>query len=165
MPSHYLNQFWNVVNWTPRNNLQWNFNRSSYIFIQEMNLKMVSGNWQPFCLGPNVLTAYGLEMPCSGLVWWLQVQVKACSLKSLPFGAGFNKLICIKLSPEPAVNAEVSFMKPLPLVTGWGHVFFIKNVCNFQEPCQYVPSPNQALVSEIYGKTEYSKTGWYTTHK
>ena len=35
MPSLYLNQCWNIVNWTPRNKLQWNFNRSSNIFIQE----------------------------------------------------------------------------------------------------------------------------------
>ena len=34
-PSHYLNQCWNIVNWTLRNKLQWNFNRTSYIFIQE----------------------------------------------------------------------------------------------------------------------------------
>ena len=26
---------WNIVNWTPRNKLQWNFNPNSYIFIQE----------------------------------------------------------------------------------------------------------------------------------
>ena len=34
-PSHYLNQYWDIVNWTLRNKLQWNFNRNSYIFIQE----------------------------------------------------------------------------------------------------------------------------------
>ena len=34
MPSHYLNQCWNIVNWTLRNKLQWNFNPNSYIFIQ-----------------------------------------------------------------------------------------------------------------------------------
>ena len=28
-------QCWNIVNWTLRNKLQWNFNRNSYIFIQE----------------------------------------------------------------------------------------------------------------------------------
>ena len=32
---HYLNQCWNIVNWTPRNKLQWNINQNSYIFIQE----------------------------------------------------------------------------------------------------------------------------------
>ena len=30
-PSHYLNQCWNIVNWTLRNKLQWN----SYIFVEE----------------------------------------------------------------------------------------------------------------------------------
>ena len=34
-PSHYLNQCWNIVNWTLRNKLHWNFNRNSNIFIQE----------------------------------------------------------------------------------------------------------------------------------
>ena len=34
-PSHYLNQCWNIVSWTHRNKLQWNFNQNSYIFFQE----------------------------------------------------------------------------------------------------------------------------------
>ena len=34
---------------------QWNINRNSYIFIQEMHLKMSCGKWRPFCLGRNVL--------------------------------------------------------------------------------------------------------------
>ena len=34
-PSHYLNQCWNIVNWTLENKFQWNVNRNSYIFIQE----------------------------------------------------------------------------------------------------------------------------------
>ena len=40
-PSHYLNQCWNIVNWTLRNKLQWNFTRNSYIFIQENALENV----------------------------------------------------------------------------------------------------------------------------
>ena len=34
-PSHYLNQHWNIVNWTLRNKLQWNFNWNSYTFIKK----------------------------------------------------------------------------------------------------------------------------------
>ena len=34
-PSHYLNQCWNIVNWTLKNKFQWNLNRNSYNFIQE----------------------------------------------------------------------------------------------------------------------------------
>ena len=35
MPSHYLNQWWNIINSTHRNKLKWNFNQNLYIFIQK----------------------------------------------------------------------------------------------------------------------------------
>ena len=41
MPSHYLNQCWDIVNQIFSNPLQWNFNRSSNIFIQENALENV----------------------------------------------------------------------------------------------------------------------------
>ena len=37
-PCYYLNQSWNIVNWTLRNKLT-NFNRNSYIFMQENAFK------------------------------------------------------------------------------------------------------------------------------
>ena len=40
-PSHYLNQCWNIVNWTNRNKLQWSRNRNTYIFIQENTLENI----------------------------------------------------------------------------------------------------------------------------
>ena len=40
-PSHYLNQCWNIVNWTLTIKLQWNFNRNLNIFIQENALEHV----------------------------------------------------------------------------------------------------------------------------
>ena len=33
-PSHHLNQCWLIINWTPRNKVQWNLNWNSNIFIQ-----------------------------------------------------------------------------------------------------------------------------------
>ena len=39
LPSHYLNQCWDIVHWTLRNKLKWNFNGHSCIFIQENALK------------------------------------------------------------------------------------------------------------------------------
>ena len=42
--SHYLNQCWDVVNWTPRKKLQWNYNRNSSIFIQENAFQY--GGWK-----------------------------------------------------------------------------------------------------------------------
>ena len=35
VPSHYLNQCWNIVNWTLGNKIKWNLNRDLNIFIQE----------------------------------------------------------------------------------------------------------------------------------
>ena len=40
----------------PKNKLQWNLNRNSYISIKKIHLKMSSGKWRPFCLGLNVLS-------------------------------------------------------------------------------------------------------------
>ena len=51
-PSHYLNQWWLVVNWTPGNKLQWNLNRKCIIFIQRKCIwKCRLPNWRPFCPG------------------------------------------------------------------------------------------------------------------
>ena len=36
--SHYPNQCWIIVNWTPGNKLQWNLNRNSIIFIKKIIL-------------------------------------------------------------------------------------------------------------------------------
>ena len=40
-PSHYLNQCWNIVNWTLRDELQWNFNLNANIFIEENTFQNV----------------------------------------------------------------------------------------------------------------------------
>ena len=58
-PSHFLNQCWNIVNWTIRNKLQWNFNRSSNICVQENVFEsavweMVSILSQPQCVKQQV---------------------------------------------------------------------------------------------------------------
>ena len=40
-PSHYINQCWNIIDWTLRNKCHWNFNWNSNIFIQENALENV----------------------------------------------------------------------------------------------------------------------------
>ena len=54
--SHYLNQWWNIVNRTLGNKLQWNLNRNLYILIQGNALQNVVWKWRPFCLSFNELT-------------------------------------------------------------------------------------------------------------
>ena len=45
-PSHYLNQFWYIVNWNPRDNLQQNLNENTKILFFYNSLKM-SAKWWP----------------------------------------------------------------------------------------------------------------------
>ena len=40
-PYRCIDQCWNIINLTPRNKLQWNFNRNSYMCIQENPFKNV----------------------------------------------------------------------------------------------------------------------------
>ena len=51
-PSHYLNHWWVIVNWTLRNKLQWSFNIKIQIYsFTRMHLKTSSVKWRPFCPG------------------------------------------------------------------------------------------------------------------
>ena len=55
-----------IINWTPRNKLQWNFNRNSYIFIQEnahenVVCKMASILSRPQCVKPCVMADNGCK--------------------------------------------------------------------------------------------------------
>ena len=59
-PSHYVNQCWNIVNWTFRNKLQWNFHRNSYIFIQESALENVVCETAPILSRPQCINDYAV---------------------------------------------------------------------------------------------------------
>ena len=50
-PSHYLNKWLLVFNWTLRNKLQWHFNQIQYFPFKKMPLKTSSAKWQSFSPG------------------------------------------------------------------------------------------------------------------
>ena len=54
-PSHYLNPWWNIVNWTLGNKFKWNCNKNLNIFIKKNAFKMVYVKWRPFCFWFNVI--------------------------------------------------------------------------------------------------------------
>ena len=55
-PSHYLNQWWHIVNGTFRNKLQCNLNlKKAQLASMKMHSKMSSAKYRPFCPGLNVL--------------------------------------------------------------------------------------------------------------
>ena len=75
-PTHYLNQCWNIVNWTLRNTLQWNRNSNSHIFV--LHFKILSGNWPPFCFCLNVLRTH-LQLWLCYDTWTHSVVLKVVS--------------------------------------------------------------------------------------
>ena len=63
--SHYLNQCWDIVNWTFGNKIQWQFNHNSNIFIQENGVcEMASILSRPWC----VKRCQSNNLQC--LQWW-----------------------------------------------------------------------------------------------
>ena len=77
VPSHYLNQWRNIVNLTLMNNLQWNSNQYSNIFIKEnpfQNVvwKMAAILSRPQCVnGPDVPTFIFSSSSClRNMAWW-----------------------------------------------------------------------------------------------
>ena len=54
-PSHYLNQYWVIVNWNLTNKLQWNFNRNTRLCIHENAFETPSAKWRPFYPGEDEL--------------------------------------------------------------------------------------------------------------
>ena len=69
MPSHYLNQWWLLVNRTIMNTPHWNLNQNKIIFIHKNKLKMLSAKWGPFCTGLSMWTT-----------WWRNIQFTIFSL-------------------------------------------------------------------------------------
>ena len=78
MPSHYLNQYWNIVNLTDRNKLQSIFNWNSYIFIHENTFenvvwKMAAILSRPQCvniLWISVLISIVITLPMLSTPWY-----------------------------------------------------------------------------------------------
>ena len=67
-PSHYLNQWWNIVNWSLRIKLQWNFNHNWNSFIQEKAFKN-------FVWTMAVILSWPLCVNTHGTQWIIAVEV------------------------------------------------------------------------------------------
>ena len=56
MPSHYLNEWWFIINWTLENKFQWNLNKNTTIFILENEFENVVCKMMAFFASLGVLT-------------------------------------------------------------------------------------------------------------
>ena len=100
MPSHYLNQCWNIVNWNLKNKLHWNCNRNSNIFVQENPLEdvvceMASILSRPQCVKNQYLSL--VDMGCLStdftqhVTHWTGCQINHC----VPPYSTFIYLYCV----------------------------------------------------------------------
>ena len=55
MPSHYLNQCWNIVNWAIKKNVSEILIEIQALSFKKMHVKTSSGKCRPFCLDLSVL--------------------------------------------------------------------------------------------------------------
>ena len=62
VPSHYRSQWWNIVNWTIGNKLQWNRNRNLQISIQENAFECPVRKMAAILSRPQCVNA--LSLPC-----------------------------------------------------------------------------------------------------
>ena len=101
MPSHYLNQCWNIVTRTPGNNLQWNLNRNLYIFIQKNAFenvvwKMAAILSRPqwvkegvcFCMKPSIWYL---------LTWWQRDKIKECHYSDVIISAMASQITDVSI--------------------------------------------------------------------
>ena len=96
-PSHYLNECWNIVNWNPRNKLQWNINRNSYIFVQDNALENVI--WKiaailsrPQCVNWTLGNKLQWNFNGSQYIFFKKMHFKLLSEKCHPFCLGLSVL-------------------------------------------------------------------------
>ena len=59
----YLNQWWNIVNWTLGNKLQWNLNRNLNIFIQKNAIENVVWKMAAILPGPQCVNKQSFSRP------------------------------------------------------------------------------------------------------
>ena len=73
MPSHYLNQCWCIVNWTPGNKFEWNSNRNfhSRKCILNCRLPCPLPKWRTFCPEGDELIKFILHMARMLLFKWM----------------------------------------------------------------------------------------------
>ena len=84
MPSHCLNQIWNIVNLTIRNKLQWNVNQNSYIFIQKNVFENVVWKMAAILSRPQYVNPKPLHQLLSFIIAkampnWQQLSTNSCN--------------------------------------------------------------------------------------
>ena len=112
MPSHYLNQCWDIVNWTLRNKFSENLIGIHTFSFKKIHLKMSSAKWRPFWLGLNVLNALNISFrpQCVQLVNSLSFPQRVNTMRPRQNGCYFPDDIfkCIFLNENVWISIKIS---------------------------------------------------------
>ena len=120
MPSHYLNQWLIIVNWNPRNKLQWNLIWNSSIFIQENPFENVFWKMVAILPRPQWVNMLGPEQNSCHLINYIFVCIfltknlhilNEISLKFIP-KVLMNKLVIQGLN-NGLVHQASSLLEPV----------------------------------------------------
>ena len=122
MPSHYLNQCRNSVNWSPGNKFQWNFYQTLHIFIQENAFENVARKLAVILPRPQYVkgcTTYGSKIVLDQFAW-MNAQEKLC-IHAISFGF---TLFAFNQNPHFSICPSTFHFKKLAInetkfVRGW----------------------------------------------
>ena len=135
-PSHYLNQWWNIVIWTLRNKLQWNVNSNSNICIEENTFENVICEMlfilsQPQCV--NTFEAW-TKWP----IFYRHFQIHFLTWKLLYFDPNFTGPIK-KLSPSIMLSKSIMWIKEKQTDRyTWGHFVYASSQWEVTLQCNVV---------------------------
>ena len=92
----------NIVNWTLRHKIQWNFNPISSIFVllfsvKKMRLKVSTVKWRFFCLGINVLKGRDYHLPFHRQHWFYSNGLGVANKQSLTFRSLWDVAVILKV--------------------------------------------------------------------
>ena len=123
-PSHYLNQCWNIVNWTLWNKFQWNFNRNSNIFIHENEFESVICEMAAILSRPQCVKLAVVEYTLTHWGWVAHTYIGKLTINSSENGSSPGRYQAII-----SINAGILLIGPLDQLQ-W---HFNRNSNNFIE--------------------------------
>ena len=102
--SHYLNQCWNMINWTPGEQISMQFSsKIQQLSCKNVHSKMSSGKWRPFYLALNVL-----KCDCSRFH-----SVSAATMMTSILPLILLTVIFVSLWPQDTYNNDVICVPPI----------------------------------------------------
>ena len=128
--SHYLNQCWNILNWSFGNKLQWNLNQNLHIFIQENLFENVIWEMTAILSWPQWVNSQSYCLSVCWLFFFFGTYCHTLMMKPVcrdcclgPVGVGLRKCvfcqnIVLTLGQISLVNFDIEVtcgILPLPL--------------------------------------------------